>query len=115
MNLLEEVSTFGRSTTGYFEYKKAEHKIDESVFGQISNKHFSILKNDLIAYLVDHSRHGTFVNGVRVTEAPNGKCQILLKGCDKISVVSPNGPCKFIFLCMLFSNFFVNYRFMLQN
>lgn len=94
---------FGRNTiTCDFAFKQKEHLIHKESYGQISNHHFTIHKYDNSAYIEDHSKHGTFVNGMLVSSAvPNGERQLLLESEDKISAVSADGPCKCIILLLL--------------
>jgi predicted component of type VI protein secretion system len=93
VHMFSHEMTFGRSSKCNFTYLGEEHGIS-SFIGSISSKHFTIHNCVENVYLEDHSTLGTFVNGTRVTVAPNGKKQVLLQSGDRISVVMDNGPGK---------------------
>jgi pSer/pThr/pTyr-binding forkhead associated (FHA) protein len=102
VNLFCKENHFGRNVESCdFAYKAREYQIKKDVYVQISQRHFTIHEYDNGAYLVDHSRHGTFVNGLLVGRAEsNGERRILLENGDKISVVTADGPCKCIFVVL---------------
>jgi predicted component of type VI protein secretion system len=91
--MFKQKMTFGRAAKCNFTFLGEEHGI-ASIIGNVSSTHFTIHNSVEGVYLEDHSTHGTFVNGTRVTVAPNGKKQVLLQSRDKISVVMDNGPGK---------------------
>lgn len=96
VDLINDQITFGRNLACNFCFLRKDHLIDKDVHGHISKHQFSIFKYNHSVYLVDCSKRGTYVNGVRIGGAgPEfGARQIVLQSGDQISVVSPNGPCK---------------------
>jgi predicted component of type VI protein secretion system len=71
--------TFGRNSDCDLIYQGNAQGISE-------NKHFTVYNCTEYVYLVDYSTHGTFVNGIQVSIAPNGKKQVQLKKADRIHV-----------------------------
>jgi FHA domain len=69
----------------------------ETVIANISDKHFTLHyveedDGDNFAYVVDHSTHGTFLNGELIDIALNGRRQLMIQQDDIISVVTETGP-----------------------